>query len=473
MRDCARSVPEVLAACACAVVLAAGAWQPAAAETSGLPPALAQALRASGVPLDAFGVYARPVDGVDVTPLLALNEERPYVLASTTKVVTTLAALELLGTEHRAQARAYVTAPVRDGRLGGDLLLVGDDLQLTADEWRRWFARMRAQGLHTVAGRIVLDGLGVEGATAAARPMPAAAGHPAAGRYTVALQPGRGAQARVTVSPPHPGLRVHVDVPMTGGCDAWAHWSRGALPRLEVRGRWSAACGRREIADLALPLPRGARAAARDGAAAAASQVAALWSQAGGRLGDGVVTARAAAPGPTPWSVHLSAALPQRVHDINKASDNGGAKALMRALGGGTLAAAQQRLHAWLRRQGLADGDIHVDEGAGQLRSERGRPRAMVQLLRGAWHMRNARPFVDSLPVAGVDGTLARRLRGGDATGRAFLKTGTLLDTRALAGYVQARSGRVYALTAIVNHPRAAQAMPALDALVEWVADNG
>jgi D-alanyl-D-alanine carboxypeptidase/D-alanyl-D-alanine-endopeptidase (penicillin-binding protein 4) len=68
---------------------------------------------------------------------------------------------------------------------------------------------------------------------------------------------------------------------------------------------------------------------------------------------------------------------------------------------------------------------------------------------------------------------LQHRLTQGAATGRAFLKTGTLRDTRALAGYVRGASGRVYAVALLVNHPEAARATPALDAVVEWLARQG
>jgi D-alanyl-D-alanine carboxypeptidase/D-alanyl-D-alanine-endopeptidase (penicillin-binding protein 4) len=61
----------------------------------------------------------------------------------------------------------------------------------------------------------------------------------------------------------------------------------------------------------------------------------------------------------------------------------------------------------------------------------------------------------------------------GPATGQAFLKTGTLSDTRALAGYVRSRSGVVYAVAAIVNHPDAARARGVLDAFIAWLARNG
>ena len=129
-----------------------------------------------------------------------------------------------------------------------------------------------------------------------------------------------------------------------------------------------------------------------------------------------------------------------------------------------------QRLQQWLQRQGLAAGDIDLDNGSGLSRAERCRPRAMVQLLRRAWSAQASRAFVESLPVAGVDGTLAHRLQHGAATGQAFLKTGTLLDTRALAGYVRSRSGRVHAVAVFAHHPDAARATPAIDAVIEQIA---
>ena len=72
-----------------------------------------------------------------------------------------------------------------------------------------------------------------------------------------------------------------------------------------------------------------------------------------------------------------------------------------------------------------------------------------------------------------MDGTLQYRMQGTAAEGHAFLKTGTLLDTRALAGYVQSASGKMYAVAMMVNHPDAARATPALDRVIEWIAKSG
>ena len=70
-----------------------------------------------------------------------------------------------------------------------------------------------------------------------------------------------------------------------------------------------------------------------------------------------------------------------------------------------------------------------------------------------------------SLPLSGVDGTLRNRRT---LPGSAHLKTGSLRDVTALAGYVHGASGRRYVLVAMANHPNAAAARPAFDALLEW-----
>lgn len=75
-----------------------------------------------------------------------------------------------------------------------------------------------------------------------------------------------------------------------------------------------------------------------------------------------------------------------------------------------------------------------------------------------------------SLPMAGVDGTAAKR---NGAVGSAHVKTGLLDEVRAIAGYVLAASGRRYVVVAIVNHERAGGAQGAFDALLEWVQRTG
>ena len=483
-----------------------GNVEPKGATAGALPPAVAAILRGSGLPSKSFAFDVRSVDGIGASPLVAFHADQPFLLASTTKVVTSLAALDLLGVGHRWRTSAYATAPVVGGRLAGDLVIVGGPVGLTGNELRRWFRQMRAEGLETIAGNIVLDDVALlherDPKQARATEIERAPDAPIdartynLGKLLVSVKPASGDRAAVTVKPRPANVRVVNDVLMGGGCSAWARWKTpdeiGSGPPLQlwVRGRWSADCGGDDIAYVTPP--PNLRLEPELGSApalpiAAPRMVADLWVEAGGSLRGRVVERDVAAlrPRATRWSSELLTPVGEVLREMNKTSNNEAARNVLLSLapggddagtGGlkvGTLKAAQERMRGWLRTQGLHDGDITVVLGSGQSRAERGKPRALVELLRTAWRGADSQTLVDSLPIAGVDGTLIHRMTSGAATGQAYLKTGTLSDTRALAGYVRAKSGRVYAVSIIVTDPEAAKGTPALDSLVEWVARAG
>ena len=474
-------------------------------QADALPPAVSAILRRSGLPSTSFALDVRSVDGGDAAPLVAWHADRPFLLASTTKVVTSLAALDLLGPAHRWKTTAYATGPLRGGRIAGDLVIVGGEVGLTANELRRWFAQMHDEGVHAIAGNIVLDDVALlheldpkQATTTAAERSADAPIDPRTynvGKLLVTVRAAAGERAAVTIRPSPANVRIVNDVFMGGeSCSAWARWKSaeeiGSGPPLQlwVRGRWRADCAADDIAYVAPPA--GARldpelGAARPQAIAAPRLVADLWAERGGALGGRVVVRDTAAPRPrsVPWSSELLTPVGEVLREMNKTSNNEAARSVLLSLaspegddGGlrvGALKAAQERMREWLRTQGLRDGDVTVVLGSGQSRAERGKPRAIVELLRNAWRSAESQTLVASLPIAGVDGTLVHRMTNGAATGQAYLKTGTLSDTRALAGYVRAKSGRVYAVSLIVTDPDAAKGTLALDSLVEWVARSG
>ena len=112
--------------------------------------------------------------------------------------------------------------------------------------------------------------------------------------------------------------------------------------------------------------------------------------------------------------------------------------------------------------------------GSGLSRESRASADALALLLQRAWASPVMPEFISSLPVSGLDGTLRRSpgMAAAKVAGRAHLKTGSLRDVSALAGYLLAPDGRRYVLVAIVNHPNAGAARPALDALVAWVLER-
>jgi serine-type D-Ala-D-Ala carboxypeptidase/endopeptidase (penicillin-binding protein 4) len=461
-----------------------------------LPRPVAGALRASGLPLDSFGLHVQAVEGGG--PLVAFNAERSYILASTAKVVTTLAALDLLGTTYRWRTFAYADGALNNGRLNGDLVIVGaGNATLTSDDMARWFSEIQAKGLREINGNIVLNRYAfalADGDQSAApvpgidRPhhMPPAALTLNEGVIQVSVGSSKNGKPRVSVNPPLAQMSVVNQVSAGEGCWTQASFKKNPKTQrtsLVVEGAWGANCGAKVLSLSPLSHEDLAQRA-----------LASLWIKAGGILRGSVIHKQLEPHAPSgsgvlqtnewgelmrPLSVQVSAPLPEVLRDINKTSDNMASRNLMLTMSPGfpyrsaTMAKAKSRVQTWLLAQGLAPGDISIDTGSGLSRSEQARPRAMTQLLVNAWKSRYSQEFVSSLPIAGVDGTLAHRMQNGAATGHAYLKTGTLLDTRALAGFVKARSGRVYAVSAMVNHTNAAAGRPALDSLIEWIARNG
>lgn len=431
-----------------------------------------------GLPTRSVGLYARVVG--QAQPLVAINAEQPFQMASTAKLVTSMAALDVLGPEFRWRTSAYLDGELRDGTLWGDLWLVGGgDAYLDHQTLQAWMTQWRAQGLNRIQGNLILDRRAFALSTKdhAFTPVPSAnrphhvwpdALMVDQGRVRVSLKAGTSGQPVATLDSALAGQTV--ETAFAGpACQPVPGWVGDAArpqapPRLQLRGEWSPACGPMAV-EAVLPPGQMARVV-----------VAQAWARAGGRLTGAVLEPQAAPRSIKAFSVRQSERLPTLLRDINKYSDNIAARHLMLAMSPGfpqqaaTLAGAQRRLQQWLAQQGLARGDIEVDSGSGLSRQERAKPRALAALLeRFAYHPQGM-ALLSSLPLAGVDGTLQHRMRGGAAQGQAYLKTGTLLDTRALAGYIKTRSGHVVVVTALINHPQAERATAQMDGCMEWLA---
>mmetsp|Transcript_5225 Transcript_5225/g.19537 ORF Transcript_5225/g.19537 Transcript_5225/m.19537 type:complete len:173 (-) Transcript_5225:132-650(-) len=135
--------------------------------------------------------------------------------------------------------------------------------------------------------------------------------------------------------------------------------------------------------------------------------------------------------------------------------------------------AAAVWLQAWLEARAGTAPPPRIVNGSGLARETQLSPAQLAELLRWAWGQPWMPELLSSLPLAGLDGTLSRQpARFGAAAGRAHLKTGTLRDVVALAGIVDAPSGRRWVMVAIINHPQAQAARPVLEAVLRWVAQD-
>ncbi|HLL09797.1 MAG TPA: D-alanyl-D-alanine carboxypeptidase/D-alanyl-D-alanine-endopeptidase, partial [Rubrivivax sp.] len=167
------------------------------------------------------------------------------------------------------------------------------------------------------------------------------------------------------------------------------------------------------------------------------------------------------------------------LRSMNKTSDNALTRLLYLVLGvahgghGDTRQAADHQVRGWLAEHHIDATGLVLDNGSGLSRSERITPLQLASMLKAAHAGRHAAELRMSLPTVGVDGTMRNRLKDSPASGWARMKTGTLRNVVALAGYVNDAQGRPWAVAMMINHEHALRARPALDALVDHIARVG
>ena len=471
-----------------AVALAASLTLVAAAQT--LPAEVEAALLRAGIAKEAVAIQVVEAQGRN-TPRLSYRAHMPVNPASVMKLVTTYAALDLLGPAFAWTTPVYLEGAVRSGVLHGNLVIKGQgDPKLVSE--RLWLLLRRVQGLgiKTITGDIVLDRSAFETLEAdpalfdgePLRPYNAA---PDAlllnfKALVMTFVPDRNNNvAQLQVEPPLAGVQVPAQVALgSGPCNDY----RGSLKadfsdptQIRFSGSYPASCGER-VWPVAYADPKTFAARAIEG----------MWREMGGKLLGAARDGRLESAATKPAFEVTSPALAEIIRDINKYSNNVMAQQLFLTLGlfgksgvpaagsasspgaAGTLAASRETVQRWWRAQ-VSDNDTPVlDNGSGLSRTERVTAQGLTRMLQVAYASLLMPELMSSLPITGMDGTL--RNSRSKARGTAHLKTGTLRDVAAIAGYVLAQNGRRYAVVMIINQPGAAAARPAMEALIDWVA---
>ena len=472
-----------LPAAVLAVAISAALPRPAAAAP--LPPEVAAALDRAKLPRDALVAVVQEVGAA--TPRLAHQADQAVNPASLTKLVTTFAALDLLGPHWTWATPVWLQGAVTDGVLRGNVVIKGSgDPKLVVERVWLLLRHLQQLGVREIRGDIVLDRSAFAPAEPGA-PEPDAAdfdGEPLRPYnvradalllnqktlvFTFVPDPARGV-ARVAADMPLAGVRVDASVPLAqGACEDWRSKLRADFSDpLNVRfaGTYAAGCAERTW-PVAYADPKRYNERALAG----------LWAEMGGRL-TGTVREGAAPTSPLmrPDFEFASPSLAEVVRDINKYSNNVMAQQLFLTLGltqrgTGTPDAARDVLRDWAAaRLGPAlSAGLVIDNGSGLSREARITAQALARLLQVAWVSPVMPELMSSLPVSGLDGT---QKRSRATLGRAHLKTGSLRDVNGVAGYVLGVSGRRHVVVAIVNHPNANAARPVLDALVQWAAND-
>jgi D-alanyl-D-alanine carboxypeptidase/D-alanyl-D-alanine-endopeptidase (penicillin-binding protein 4) len=189
--------------------------------------------------------------------------------------------------------------------------------------------------------------------------------------------------------------------------------------------------------------------------------------------------AKVAAPvdGRRVLAAHISVPVAQDITAINKSSLNLHAELLLRLLGkvhgtDGSFAEGARVVRQFLTNAGVDDGDFFLYDGSGLSQEDRTAPRAFTQLLTYAARQPWGAAWRETLPVAGVDGTLAGRFKDSPLKGRLWAKTGTHSEGNALSGYLTTASGKTLVFSILVNghRPGSEAEVQAIDRIAEAIA---
>ena len=455
---------------------------PAHARDAQLPPAVTRVMTNFKVPASSVSIYVH--DANTDESIVDLNADVLRSPASTMKVLTTFAALDVLGPAYAWQTRAYVSGTLSKGVLDGDLYLVGGgDPYITTERWWSFVQEMRARGLQRIAGNVVIDNsyfapIAGNRGDFDSQPFRSYNVLPDAlmvnfqtARFTFTPAPdGSRIQAVVTPSPANLVIKNQLRVG-AGKCQGY---NRGVVfdtpdatqpDMLVISGAFAASCGTYSISRAIMTAPAYAYGTFRT-----------LWEQSGGTI-DG--TSRLGTLPATATLLHESDSLPlaEIIRLVNKYSNNVMARHLLLTLGAEAFGApateqkGRDAIRDWLRTRGVRIPGFALDNGSGLSRTERITARGLGQVLDLAWHSPFMPELAASLPLSATDGTVRKRFNSAGMQGRLRLKTGTLEDVSALAGFINAASGKTYVLVIIVNHPGAlgGSASAIQSELVRWV----
>ena len=436
-----------------------------------LPDTVKAELAKAGIPLNAVAIEVRR-EGSS-RPLVSLNAHQAMNPASTIKLLTTYAGLEMLGPAYRWKTEAYLDGKLENGVLHGNLVFKGyGDPRLTIEAFWLWLRELRQRGLKEIRGDIVLDRSFFEDD----HYDPAAFDNKPSRAYNVGpdalllnfnalhlrLLPD-GAQTAALLEPELYGYRLinrittSANLPCNGE-DAYQSQLDGHAIVLE--GRIPANCGEQQDYFSLLP-PNDYFFAV----------FAALWQELDGQIAGSVRSGIAPAELPA-FSTHYSPPLSEIIRDINKFSNNTMARQLFLTLGtadGNTasIAHSTEAISRWLGREPFPE--LVLENGAGLSRNERISADHLADILDRAAMSSYSAELEASLPILGMDGTVKKRFRDSRIAGHAHLKTGSLEGVKSLAGYVHAGNGKQWVMVFIINHPNAKYGKDAQDALIAWL----
>ncbi|MSO56369.1 MAG: D-alanyl-D-alanine carboxypeptidase/D-alanyl-D-alanine-endopeptidase [Acidobacteria bacterium] len=406
-----------------------------------------------------WSVLVRPAGSPE--EIFGLNAGKLMMPGSTMKVVTAAAAAELLGWDHRFETRVVTAAPIESGILRGDLVVIGGgdpSLSERSDQpgaLRMMARQVREAGVAKIEGGVVghddlLDDQGFgDGWTldnlayGYAAPVTALTYNEGSVDLVIRAGEAAGDPVAIHVRPEGAGLSIDnrvVTVAETAAGLLTLHRLPGTS-RVTVRG---------QIPAKAAPFARTASVDNPTAFFAAAFRLA-LIDEGVEVSGDAIdiddFVSKPDLSGARTLLIHQSPPLSELAAAMMKVSQNQYAELLLKSLGGRRH--VQEVLTGW----GIPEDSYSLADGSGLSRYNYVTSDGLVRILqRMHADQKHALAFSRSLPVAGRDGPLSKRLAGTPGDGKVRAKTGTVDNVRALTGYVETADAEILAFSIIANN---------------------
>ena len=486
-----------------------------------LPESVEQLIKKSSISKEAITVSVEKISRQNTpgskyisSEVLSWQEDKPMNPASTMKLVTSLAAMEMLGPQYRWKTDLFTNGQIQGDTLKGDLLLKGSgDPKLIPEEINKLLSNLKGLGIKKISGDLIFD------RTAYEKPQKESSFSDGETQRSYNASPDALLFAFNSLSfqffpntdndlvlikqtPRLANLKIDNNLKVVDNpfCVDWKKDIHMSLDR-QTNGSW--------LATFNGLYPSGCKSAAWNVVASdidsfLAQSVIAAWEDAGGIwLKTPTVKTGNLTKSFRPIMTHFGIPLYESVKDINKLSNNVMAKQLFLTISleksgkASNTENSEKIVRDWLKKSNLDMPELVMENGSGLSRIERISSKHLNDILVLGLNSESRSYYTESLPIAGVDGTMKHRLL--DKIKKylpnkkensllktntqsfpetlqkygAYIKTGSLMDVRSISGYVVSRTGEVYAVTSFINHPNANTGRNIHDALLAWLLDDG
>lgn len=443
-----------------------------------MPAGIEAQLRKSGLSNKDVSIYIKEV-GADGGVLASHLATQSRVPASVCKVLSTYASVLELGFDYRWPTQFYMSGVLNKGVLNGDLIVKGyGDPTLSLRDLDSIVQSIRKKGIRRISGNIVIDrsyfDVGSKDNSGFDKNLYSPYNAmPDAMMFnerisTVCVTPRKNEVRQKTVDGSYKLVNKlqRVNQPCSGrySWPAVTVNKNSNIPVVSLYGPISQNCGTSNICQVITKPYLSFYYALKDRLNTKGVKV------------DGAMRLRKVPGNAKILFTHYSKTLEQIISKTAKESNNLYARHLMLLLGAkmygepSRLSKGRKAVLDILEKNGAYSEGVKIDNGCGLSRTSRITAKALGDMYDNAY-TRYGKRWMNTLSIAGVDGTIKRRFAGSVVKNRAWMKTGTVNGVKNIGGYVQSKSGQLYTVVILVESKATWKGAQLQNDIIKWLVD--